>query len=458
MAAYARGDYVTALQLFRPLGERSVAPAQFFLGVLYASGQGVKQNYAEAAKWYRRAADQGNAFAQDNLGLMYDRGLGVKQNSAEAAKWFRKAADQGYDGGQDHLGTLYIKGRGVKRNYGEATKWFRKAAEQGNADAQFSLGLIYHQGQGVLQNYADAAKWMRRAADQGYALPQFFVGGMYVEGEGVPQDYVQAHMWLNLAASQGNHDAAKERDRIASKMTPLQIEKAQRLAAEWRPKKQEVGAAPPPAAEEPPASVAGTGFFLTRDGDALTAAHVVEGCSQPRLEVAGEAVSARIVARDKQNDLALLKADMRPANIAHLRLSVRQGEEVAVFGFPLAGLLASGGNITSGNVTALAGMSDDSRFLQISAPVQQGNSGGPLLDQSGNVIGIVVSKLDALKVASITEDIPQNVHFAIKASVVADFLEANNVAIEGGEIGGRLSAADIAERAKAFTVGVECSR
>jgi S1-C subfamily serine protease len=73
-----------------------------------------------------------------------------------------------------------------------------------------------------------------------------------------------------------------------------------------------------------------------------------------------------------------------------------------VYGFPLTGALASGGNVTTGNITALAGLGDDSRFLQISAPVQPGNSGGPLLDRNGSVVGIVVSKLNALGVASRT--------------------------------------------------------
>ena len=92
------------------------------------------------------------------------------------------------------------------------------------------------------------------------------------------------------------------------------------------------------------------------------------------------------------------------------------------------------------------------------APVQPGNSGGPLFDQSGNVIGIVVSELDALKIAGATSNIPQNVNFAIKASVAASFLESNGVAYASGRTGDHLSAADIAERARAFTVQIECQK
>jgi S1-C subfamily serine protease len=103
--------------------------------------------------------------------------------------------------------------------------------------------------------------------------------------------------------------------------------------------------------------------------------------------------------------------------ILPLRASARLGEEIVVYGFPLAGLLASSGNVTTGNITALAGLGDDIRFLQISAPVQPGNSGGPVLDRNGNIVGIVVSKLDAIKTAIATQDIPQNVNFAIKLRV-----------------------------------------
>lgn len=164
----------------------------------------------------------------------------------------------------------------------------------------------------------------------------------------------------------------------------------------------------------------------------------------------------RVVARDNENDLALLRANLRPPAIAALSFSVRQGEAVTAYGFPLPGLLASGGNITEGNITALSGIGDDSRFMQISAPVQPGNSGSPLLDKSGNIVGIVESKLNAVRVASATGDVPQNVNFAIKAVVVAAFLSSSGVHYLTGVAGVPLSPADIAQEAKRFTVQVEC--
>jgi trypsin-like peptidase len=145
--------------------------------------------------------------------------------------------------------------------------------------------------------------------------------------------------------------------------------------------------------------------FVTKDGKALTNAHVVRGCREIGVTMEGQRVAARILATDQKNDLALLATNLHPTRAANWRLKVRQGEDIVVYGFPLTGALSSGGNVTTGNITALAGLADDSRFLQISAPVQPGNSGGPLLDRNGSVVGIVVSKLNALGVASATGDL-----------------------------------------------------
>ena len=110
-------------------------------------------------------------------------------------------------------------------------------ASQGNADAQFNLGVMYDFGQGVPQDYAQAVKWYRLAADQGDAKAQYNLGFACANGEGVTQDYVQAHMWFNLAAAQGKENGKNSRDLVAGKMSPQQIERAQELARNWKPKK-----------------------------------------------------------------------------------------------------------------------------------------------------------------------------------------------------------------------------
>jgi TPR repeat protein len=458
-AAYGRGDYATAMQLLRPLADQGHAFAQAILGFMSANGQGVQQDYAAAVRWYQKAADQGYAGAQFELGRMYASGRGVPQDEAQAAKWLKKAADQGYADAQLNLGTMYERGRGVPQDYAAAMRWYRKAADQGKAGAQYNLGVMYANGQGVPQDYAAAMRWYRKAADQGYALGQYNLGVMHANGQGVPQDYVSAHMWYNLAAAGGYKDAAKNRDILAQRMTSAQIAAAQKRGTEWRPRIANAATtqAPHTASRNPsPAVFSGTAFFVSQDGKALTNAHVVEGCRQISVNTEGQTTAAKVLAKDERNDLVLLMTDLHPAQLINWRVSVLQGEEVVVYGFPLSGMLASGGNITTGNVTALAGLGNDSRFLQISAPVQPGNSGGPLLDRNGTVIGIVVAKLNALAIASATGDIPQNVNFAIKASVATSFLDAQRVAHAESAGVGALSTPDIAERAKSFTVQVIC--
>ena len=208
-AAYDRGDYATTYRLLKPL------------------------------------AEQGNAKAQYNLGFIYSKGQGVPKDDTEAVKWFRKAAEQGIPKAQFNLGIMYEKGQGVLQDYTEAVKWHRRAAAQGYAKAQYNLGFIYSKGQGVPKDDTEAAKRWRKAAEQGYARAQYNLGFMYDKGRGVPKDSVLAHMWFNLAASRfhasegGKRELAVEsRNLVASKMTPAQIAEAQRLAREWKPKKE----------------------------------------------------------------------------------------------------------------------------------------------------------------------------------------------------------------------------
>jgi S1-C subfamily serine protease len=238
------------------------------------------------------------------------------------------------------------------------------------------------------------------------------------------------------------------------------------LAANGYPVPTGISPTPVVAKENPPSSPAaagsssGSSFFITGEGHLLTNAHVVSDCRTIMVSYgAGEIRAGRLIARDETNDLAVLKIDAPQTSVATFRSGVRVGESVAVYGFPLFGLLASGGNFTLGNVTALAGLRDDSRMLQISAPVQPGNSGGPLLDESGAIVGIVVSKLNAIKLAMATSDLAQNINFAIKASTAQAFVEAQGLKVREAPKGAPpLRPADLADLAKSVTAHVECQK
>jgi len=139
---------------------------------------------------------------------------------------------------------------------------------------------------------------------------------------------------------------------------------------------------------------------------------------------------------------------------------VERGDSVVTYGFPLTGLLSSGPTLTTGSVSALTGLRDTPLHLTISAPVQPGNSGGPLLDAQGHVIGVVVAKLNAAAVAqALGGDIPQNVNFAIKGDRAVEFLRAAGVDPTLADSGGAdLGAARVGEIANPATAFLQCLR
>jgi hypothetical protein len=150
---------------------------------------------------------------------------------------------------------------------------------------------------------------------------------------------------------------------------------------------------------------------------------------------------------------------MSGLSVASFRLEPRLGEMVATYGFPYSGILSSSGNFTLGNVTSMAGTGDDTRFLQMSTPIQPGNSGGPLLDTSGAVVGVVVSQLSAVTMMKAGESLPQNVNFAIQAPLVTHFLSVKGVTPKldtSSEAPKTLSPSDVADIAKKFTVQIYC--
>jgi S1-C subfamily serine protease len=159
------------------------------------------------------------------------------------------------------------------------------------------------------------------------------------------------------------------------------------------------------------------------------------------------------VARDVANDLALLKVEAGSDHVGTLRAGVKIGEEIAAFGYPLQGMLSTGGNFTIGNVSALAGFKNDSRHIQISAPIQPGNSGGPVIDQCGNVIGVVVSNLGAHNKGA-----AQNVNFAININALTSFLDLHGVPYSTKASERSLQTVELAEHAQSIAVLILCEK
>jgi S1-C subfamily serine protease len=198
---------------------------------------------------------------------------------------------------------------------------------------------------------------------------------------------------------------------------------------------------------------------MVSPGILVTNHHVVERCERLDIVSLDGRRTGVVLDKDESVDLALVRVTGLGGVVAVLRRpgSVRLGEPAYAFGFPLAGLLSEGGNFTNGVVSGLRGMRDSANEIQITTPVQPGNSGGAVIDSSGNVMGVVVSKLNAAAVAKATGDIPQNVNFAVSIAALTDFLGRNKVSYRTAERGTSIDSAQLADMARSVSHRIVCT-
>ena len=197
----------------------------------------------------------------------------------------------------------------------------------------------------------------------------------------------------------------------------------------------------------------GSGFVVSRSGHILTNAHVVEGCS----DIFVDGAPATLVDASNEFDLALLQTTLEEAkSVAVFSASPAMlNSDVTAVGFPYAGLLG-GINVTRGAISSLKGLGGNANTFQISAPVQSGNSGGPVLASDGEVVGVVVSKLDATVMAKNGGDVPQNVNFAIRGEIAKLFLAQNQVETTLSLENVAIAPEELAKSAAQFTTFIEC--
>ena len=446
-------------------------PAQNELAGIYLLGShGVNQNLEKAMELYLKAAmpinewktlyKNGYVLAQHSLGTIYAEGIGVKQNYKEALKWYRKAAAQGHAKSQFSLGLLYYRGNGVNRDLKASANWYQKAAEQGDAEAQTNLARMYVKGEGVSKNSEKAARLALEAAQQGAAIAQAYLGEAFEkEPNDLLQDDTEAYYWYSLALQdKASLDAAKDDtlaaevskalERVGKQLTKEQRDKINARVAKWKPRVL---------------CSSGTGFYIS-EKHLLTNAHVIRWKdSYNKLHEFDEIRNGLRYVEDKSGsldldaDLALLvdeRGNMETATFRSHPLDL--GEEVAVFGYPLSHLLSYRGNGTSGIVSGLSSIIDDNHpdnLFQHTAPTQGGNSGGPILDAAGNVVGVVVNSLNPDLIRH------QNVNFAIKFNVIEGFLQKNNIIDYNDPISvvaKDINRKDIYVKAGKFTTLVSC--
>ena len=482
--------------------------AQYNLGVMYQNGRGVDKNPTMAARWYRKAADKGDADSQAALGYLYEQGLGVHTDLAQAITLYKAAARQGSSRALNNLGVLYHDGTGLPKNLVNAYVLYALAADKAESGDDRKLALDNRNDVAKELTAADLAKAKTLREDAAknvdLVLPgetvasQGGTGSPDTGGTGKkPKDQslgpdstktpdksatvppqpsglgtlvgsVKAALTA-LGYDAGGKDNALTDKTVAAiksfqkdKGLPVTGEISEDLLAALLAARFELTTASKTidnggSDQKLELYATGSGFYVSALGHIVTNDHVVDGCKEMRL---ANGTLLELIITDKANDLALLKAPKAGPSFVHFRdgRGVRTGEAILIAGFPLRDEISSELNVTTGNVSSLAGPNNDRTLIQITAPVQHGNSGGPVLDLSGNVVGVVQSKFDpsADTGDDNTIDVPQNVNFAVSANTLRAFLDAQEIDYDSAPSTATLSSAEIASRAHGFTVSLEC--
>ena len=165
---YRKKNFKAALNLFAPLAKQGNARAKFYLGLMYANGQGVLRDDRKAAEWTFAAAKQGYTGAQFNLGTIYRTGKGVAKDPKKSVYWYAKAAGKGHIRATYYVGLSYYLGEGVLKDEQRGLNFMRQSAMKGDADSQYILGLSYCTGTAVIESKKQCAIWIKRAFDGGH--------------------------------------------------------------------------------------------------------------------------------------------------------------------------------------------------------------------------------------------------------------------------------------------------
>lgn len=443
----------------------------FHLGMNHYTGLGGKPDYAEAARQFRLAATEGHARAQGQLGICLLKGRGVPKDHDLALRWLTRAAKkqdpialytlgnfhaatkdyikanryylgaaaQGHAAAMNNLGASHEHGHGVPADAAQAARWYGNAARMNLAAAQCNLALLHAAGRGIAQDAPRALELFRAAAEQGEVRAQFLLGAALHFGTLAPPNRVEAAKWLQLAANQGHAAARAHLATVNSKLSTDQQKTVDKqvstfLASTARPKDEAMG----------------SGFFITEQGHLLTTLHLVARAKSIEVRVDGRRHLARVVKADPVNDLALLKIEAKtPALVLMTGRQLHLGLPVFTLGLPPLSEKNSGPKYSHGVIRKLEDQTLDPRHVQANLNVQPSHSGAPLLDSSGQAVGMLTFKLDELRAYQATGSLPHALNTALKIERIHDFLLAfpairQQMPRHAAKIKGALTAAEAA--------------
>ena len=277
------------------------------------------------------------------------------------------------------------------------------------------------------------------------------------------------NLWENMKSdiSSGSYIAKNEYEKIQSETDEerRKIEEEKRKIAEEKKKIEEEKKR---IAEEKKKSkekikdgkvyavASGTGFFINKSGHIVSNNHVIDSCQTVKIHYDGIASPVTILATDRVNDLSLMKSKVNPKD--YFSVSTTDAsllDEIYVAGYPFGKAISSSVKVTKGVVSALTGLGNNYSNIQIDAALQPGNSGGPIINKKGNVVGVAVAKLDYKAVIEDFGAIPEGTNFGIKSSTVQQFIKANNVSSKTGGYR-EMSTQDIGTKIQKATVYLDC--
>lgn len=325
--AYAAGrgvpqDFARALSLYQQAADRGLAAAWFSLGMAHELGEGVPADPADAFKFYLKGAERGFPAAQFNAGNMYANGIGVKQDLNEAVLWFKQAGEAGVPEAQFNLGLAYELGRGVRQDEGLAMRWYRRASQKGNARGQYNLALMMEEGRGAPADPSGAMELYRLSAAQNFGPAQNNLGILLAEGRGTAVNFVEAFAWLSVAADNGV--ASDVLALVAGQLSPAGKTEAQaalallrvRLGGKERASTAPEVAATAPAPQAAPAADAPAGIAARIESMkarmALSAAEL-ERVRADNARLLADARAAEITRADLERRLAGAESAARSA-------------------------------------------------------------------------------------------------------------------------------------------------